>query len=67
VRAQGADARVLQAYMGHSRGDVLGLHYEQIAVEQMRAEIVPCCEEWWDKSGTSEETHQIQGALSATK
>jgi hypothetical protein len=25
--------------MGHSRGDVLGLHYEQIAVEQMRAKL----------------------------
>jgi len=36
VRGMGADVRHVQAYLGHSRGDVLGLHYGQISLEQLR-------------------------------
>jgi len=38
--------------MGHSQGDVLGLHYEQISIERMRSIALPAIETWWHKSGT---------------
>ena len=69
VRAQGADARVLQASLGHSRGDMLGLHYEQITIDQMKAVILPATEKFcqWGvvKNGDLDRrTHPSQEALS---
>jgi len=46
VRSQGCDPRVVQVYMGHSRGDVLGLHYEQIDMDRLRSVIIPAIENW---------------------
>ena len=46
VRSQGADVRCVQAYLGHSRSDILGTSYEQIGLDRMRAEILPAIEKW---------------------
>lgn len=65
--AGGADTRVLQAYLGHCRGDILGLHYEQIAIERMRSEILPALEKWCHKSGTSQKSEEIEAGVSPEK
>ena len=36
---------MVQQYIGHERGDVLGDHYEKAGIERMRAEIVARIEE----------------------
>lgn len=40
ARGARADARVLQAYIGHAAADVLGAHYESISMDWMQSEIV---------------------------
>ena len=40
VRDEGADSRVVQAYLGQTPTDVLGLHYEAIPIDRMRREVV---------------------------
>ena len=40
VREQGADSRVVKAYIGQTPVDVLGRHYERITTARMRSEIV---------------------------
>ena len=54
VLSVGADQTLVKEYMGHSQGDVLGLHYEQISIERLRSTIVPAIETWWHKSVTIE-------------
>lgn len=40
IRQARVDDRVLKAYLGHSRRDVLGDHYEVVGIEWMRTEVV---------------------------
>jgi len=54
VLSVGADRTLVKEYMGHSQGDVLGLHYEQISIERLRSTILPAIETWWHKSVTTE-------------
>jgi len=64
VRSAGADARVVQAYLGHSLGDVLGSHYEQVSVERMRAEVIPAVEKWCPVNVPTPETHPMAEGVS---
>ncbi len=50
VRQRRADYRVLQSYLGHAAGDVLGEHYEQSTAEQLRGEIVDRIEAAMDEA-----------------
>jgi integrase len=47
ARRGGADSRYLQAFLGHSRGDVLGEHYERITTEDLRAKVVAAFATEW--------------------
>lgn len=51
VRSLGADVRHVQAYLGHSRRDVLGQFYEQIGLAQLRS-VTAAFEKWCHQSGT---------------
>ena len=35
------------------QGDILGAHYEQIALEQLRTVVVPGIEKWWHAGDTT--------------
>ena len=59
VLSMGADRTLVKEYMGHSRGDVLGLHYEQISIERLRSTILPAIETWWHKSVTPEKPASV--------
>jgi len=51
--AGGANERSLKVYLGHSRGDVLGLHYEQINLDRLRADVLTPLAKWWHNSDTT--------------
>ena len=40
ARQAGCDERYLKRYVGHSPGDIMGTHYEAVAVEDMRRRVV---------------------------
>ena len=44
VLSVGADRTLVKVSMGHSQGDVLGLHYEQISIERLPSTILPALE-----------------------
>jgi len=52
VRSMGAGH--VQAYLGHSRRDMLGQHYEQISLAQLRA-VAAAFEKWCHHDGTEAE------------
>ena len=54
VRSVGADVRYVQVYLGHSLRDMLGQHYEQIGLEQLRS-VVACFEKWCHQNVTEPE------------
>ncbi len=54
ARRGGADSRLLQAFLGHTRGDVLGEHYERIDVADLRKVVAAFGVAWNAPEGQKE-------------
>ncbi|MCX7017953.1 MAG: tyrosine-type recombinase/integrase [Candidatus Sumerlaeota bacterium] len=72
ARRGGCDARLLQAYLGHSRNDILGGHYEAVTTDDLRG-VVAAFERafnaengasGWQQTGNAEQARFVSEVVS---